>query len=154
MVKSLRIYLETTVFNYYFDSDRDAHPHTVRLFKYIAAGMYEAYTSKYVIGELKAAKEYKRSRMLNLIPEYDIRVLEESDDASRLANLYITEKVIPKDHRTDALHIAISAVNDIDMILSLNFKHIVSKRTEDLTGKINIQNGYRKVEIRSPTEVV
>jgi len=154
MTKPLRIYLETTMFNYYFDSDRDAHPDTVRLFGEIAAGKYEAYTSKYVIGELEAAKGEKRGRMLNLIPEYGIRVLGENDDASGLADVYIRENVVPADHRVDALHIAISAVNNIDMILSLNFKHIVSKRTEDLTGNINIQNGYRRVEIRPPMEVV
>ena len=33
------IYLETTMFNHYFDTDRDAHPATVRLFKEIRAGM-------------------------------------------------------------------------------------------------------------------
>ena len=29
-MKKLRIYLETTLFNYYFDEDRDAHADTVR----------------------------------------------------------------------------------------------------------------------------
>jgi len=134
MTRPLKIYLETTTFNYYFDSDRVAHPDTVRLFGEIAAGKYEAYTSKYVIGELEAAKGQKRNRMLNLIREYGIRVFEENDNASRLADVYIRENVVPKDLRMDALHIAISAVNDIDMILSLNFKHIVSKEQNILRG--------------------
>ena len=47
-----RIYLETTMFNYYFDEDRDAHADTVRLFEDIAAGKYAAFTSVYVIDEL------------------------------------------------------------------------------------------------------
>jgi hypothetical protein len=29
-LRTQRIYLETTMFNYYFDSDRDAHADTVR----------------------------------------------------------------------------------------------------------------------------
>ena len=33
-----KIYLETTMFNYYLDTDRDAHADTVKLFEEIAAG--------------------------------------------------------------------------------------------------------------------
>ena len=40
-----KIYLETTLFNFYVDQERDAHADTVRLFEDIAAGKYEAYTS-------------------------------------------------------------------------------------------------------------
>jgi len=38
--------LETTLFNYYFEPGRDAHADTVRLFKEIAAGKYEACTKE------------------------------------------------------------------------------------------------------------
>jgi len=154
MARLPRIYLETTMFNYYFDKDREAHPDTVKLFEEIAAGKYEAYTSKYVIGELEETRGDKRNKMLDLIPKYGISILEEKDEASRLASIYIAEGVIPKDYRTDCLHIAVAAVNGLDMILSLNFKHIVSRRTEELTGAINKMNGYKSVKIRPPTEVV
>jgi len=155
MTKLLRIYLETTMFNYYFDEDREAHPDTVRMFEEIAADKYEAYTSEHVVSELKrASNEDKRNKMLDLIMKYGISVLKPNAKASKLADIYIAEGVIPEDHHTDALHIAISSVNGIDVILSLNFKHIVSKRTEEMTGNINMQNGYRRVDIRPPTEVV
>jgi len=61
-----RIYLETTMFNHYFDTDREAHAATVELFKEIQAERYEAYTSLYVTDELGAAEEPKRSNMLDL----------------------------------------------------------------------------------------
>jgi predicted nucleic acid-binding protein len=63
----MKIYLETTIFNYYFDADRDAHPATVQLFKEITAGKFEPYTSIYVIDELKNTQTDKREKMLNLI---------------------------------------------------------------------------------------
>ena len=50
-----KIYLETTLFNYYFDKDRDAHADTVTLFEECASGKYEAFTSVYVIDELEDA---------------------------------------------------------------------------------------------------
>ena len=44
-MRKQKIYLETTLFNFYFDTDREAHADTVKLFKEIAAGKYEAFTS-------------------------------------------------------------------------------------------------------------
>lgn len=64
-----KIYLETTMFNYYFDKERDAHADTVKLFEEIASGKYEAYTSAYVINELSDADELKKSNMLSLTCE-------------------------------------------------------------------------------------
>jgi predicted nucleic acid-binding protein len=154
-MRKLKIYLETTMFNYYFDTDRDAHPYVVRLFEKIAEGKYEAYTSEHAVSELQqASNEKKRNNMLDLIPKYGIIVLGHNAEAERLADLYIAERVLPKDCVNDSLHIAIASVNDIDIILSLNFKHITSKITEEKTGIINIRNGYRRVDIRPPMEVV
>lgn len=150
-----KIYLETTLFNFYVDTNRDfAHIDTVKLFKEIATGKYEAFTSRYVLDELGKAPESKREIMLNLILEYDIPILEPSDEAAKLADLYVAEKVIPPKYRTDGLHIALAAVNDLDMIISMNFQHIVKRKTIKMTGHINIMNGYRIIEIYSPMEVV
>lgn len=149
-----KVYLETTLFNFYIDEDREAHADTVKLFKEIEAGKYEAFTSRYVIDESSHANETKRDRMLNLILEYDIPVLEPDNEAVKLADLYVAEGVIPQRFRTDGLHIAIAAVNDLDMIISMNFQHIVKRKTIRMTGHINMMNGYRAIEIYSPMEVV
>jgi len=74
-VRKQRIYIETTLFNFYFDKDRDAHAETVKLFKDISAGKYEAYTSLYVIDELEKAQSDKRDKMIDLITQYNITVL-------------------------------------------------------------------------------
>jgi predicted nucleic acid-binding protein len=148
-----KIYLETTLFNFYFDEDRDAHADTVRLFEDIAAKKYEPFTSTYVTDELEKAPDEKRDKMISLIAEYSIVVLAPNDEAARLADLYVSEKIIPQKYRTDGLHIAIAAVNDLNMIISMNFQHIVKRKTKHLTGNINIMNGYRAVEICTPMEV-
>lgn len=153
-MRTPKIYLETTMFNYFFDTDRDAHADTVRLFEEIAAKQYEAYTSRPVIEELERTKGDKRDKMLNLISIREIPVLETSVEAEKLADIYVTEGVIPVNYRTDGLHIAIAAVNDLDMIISMNFQHIVKRKTIKMTAAINSVNGYRAVEIYSPMEVV
>ena len=154
-MRKQKIYLETTVFNFYFETDKDmAHADTVRLFEEISAGKYEAFTSAYVIDELKRAEEPKRGKMLKLIEMYDMTMLAPDDEAVRMADLYVAEGVIPHKYRTDGLHIALATVNELDMIISLNFRHIVKRKTAKMTEYINNLNGYRTIEIYSPMEVV
>jgi len=78
-----------------FHTVREAHTATVKLFKEVQAGKYEAFTSAYVIDELLDAGEPKRSNMLALITEYNIKVINYSDDTQDLADIYVKEGVIP-----------------------------------------------------------
>ena len=149
-----KIYLETTMFNYYFDIDRDAHADTVKLFDEIAEGKYDAYTSRTVIEELERTKGDKQEKMLKLIADREIPILETSVEAEKLADIYISEGIVPAKYRTDGLHIAIATVNDLDMIISMNFQHIVKRKTIKMTATTNSLIGYRAIEIYSPMEVI
>jgi hypothetical protein len=91
---------------------------------------------------------------MKLITKYDIAVLAPNDEAVRIADLYIAEKLIPQKYRMDAIHIAIATVNELDIIISMNFQHIVKRKTKIGTGNINALNGYHIVEICSPMEIV
>ena len=154
-MRKQKIYLETTLFNHYFDDDRGlAHSSTVLLFNEITAGKYEAFTSGAVIEELSEASTEKYDKMFALIDEYKITVLSVSEEAEQLADMYVSENVIPVKYRTDGVHIAVAAVNDLDMIISINFQHIVKRKTKLATASINAINGYRAVEIFNPMEVV
>ena len=154
-MRAPKIYLETTIFNFFVDEDRGfAHKSTVTLFKEMAGGKYLAYTSRATIDELVKAEPEKYIKMVAIISEYGIPILEINDEALRLAELYINEGVIPVNKRDDALHVALAAVNDLDMIISMNFEHIVKRKTIKMTATINSLNGYRVVEIYSPMEVV
>jgi len=153
-VRKPKIYLETTLFNFYFDAERDAHTATVKLFEEIAAGKCEPFTSRYVVDELERDATEKREKMLNLIKRFEIPVLGFSEEAENLADIYVAEGIIPVKYRADGLHIAISAINDLDMIVSMNFQHIVKRKTKIATANINALNSYRAVEILTPMEVV
>ena len=67
---------------------------------------------------------------------------------------YVSNGVIPHKYRTDGLHIAIATVNNLDMIISMNFQHIVKRKTIKMTSAINTINGYKAIEIYSPMEVI
>ncbi|MCL1996169.1 MAG: hypothetical protein FWG63_08190 [Defluviitaleaceae bacterium] len=149
-----KIYLETTMFNYYFDTERDAHPATVKLFQEIKAGKYEAYTSLYVTDELGEAQEPKRSNMVALIKKYGIIVLDYSSKAQELSELYTNEGVIPKSKKLDSLHISVATVNNLQYIFSFNFRHINRTKTKEMTSIINLREGYRPITIATPAEVI
>ena len=154
-MRKQKVYLETTLFNFYVDENRGfAHDSTISFFSEIAAEKYEAFTSAVVIEELAKAPQAKYEKMSSLIQQYSIGILALNDEADRLADIYVAEGIIPHKYRIDGLHIAIATVNDLDMIISMNFEHIVKRKTKLLTGTINTLNGYRAVEIINPMEVI
>ena len=154
-MRTPKIYLETSVFNFCFADDApDKMQDTLKLFEEIKAGMYLPYTSAYVMQELARADEPKQSQMVALIEEYDMQFLEQSDAIRTLAGIYVSEGIIPEKHLTDALHIAAATVSDLDVIVSYNFQHIVKRKTVTMTEVINLREGYKRIGIFSPTEVI
>jgi predicted nucleic acid-binding protein len=147
-------YLETTMFNYYFDTDRDAHEATVMLFTAIAKGEYEAYTSQYVVDELQNAPEPKRTDMLTLLGKSNIPIIPKSEDAEELADRYLKEnKGIPSKKILDAQHIAIASSRGLDYIFSCNFHHINKESTKEMVNRVNAEAGYKPIKIINPQEV-
>ena len=153
-MKRHRIYLETTLFNYYFDETKNAQPVTAAFFEAIGSEQFEGYTSIYTYGELDKAPEPQRTNMLRLIDKYHIIVLDTTDEVIQLAENYIANNIIPKKKRVDALHIAIASVNELDMILSFNFKHINKIKTKTQIPAANQLSGYRSIIIAQPEEVI
>ena len=142
------------MFNYYFETEREAHADTVKLFEEIKEGKYLAFTSVYATRELLRAPDERAQKMINLISDYGIPLLEADDEVDTLAASYQEQGIIPPRSTVDAQHIAVATVNDMDMIISLNFRHIVRKKTVTMTGRLNADLGYKQVEIHSPMEVV
>ena len=153
-IKKLRLYLETTVFNYYFDIDRDGNQDTVRLFEAIGEGIYEGYTSRYVMFELHKAEDPKKSDMLALVDKYGIRILEYDAEAVMLSKLYISNGIIPATCRLDSSHVAMASVYNLDCVVSYNFAHINRAKTKILSARINHDAGYNSVVICTSKEVL
>ena len=154
IIEKLRLYLETTVFNYYFDEDRPGHEDVLRLFEAIKAGKYEAYTSKYVVQELENAKEPKRSKMLSLIEKYKLETLTSKPEAEILGEIYIEKGIIPASHLFDSVHVAMASVYELDCIISYNFHHINRDKTRILATIVNNEEGYGGINIATAEEVL
>jgi len=151
-----KIYLETTIFNFPFADDAPQYKaDAVKLFEEIKAGKFKPYTSGYVIIELDDTENLEKlEQMKALISDYGVVKIPVSKEAERLASLYVKEGIIPERFLTDAIHIAAATVADLDFIVSLNFKHIVKRKTIVGTEVINAREGYRRVYIHTPAEVI
>jgi len=149
-----KIYLETTIFNFPFVEDAPQYrADTLRLFSEIKAGKFRPFTSEYVVRELEAATDFHKDDRLRLITEYNINLISASDEAEKLANVYISAGIIPEKFITDAFHIATATVSGLDFIVSLNFKHIVKHKTIFETEFINTREGFKRLFIHTPAEV-
>ena len=125
---------------------------TLKLFDEL--NRYKGYISEIVLGEINRASDIKKRRLFNFISKYDLEELMFNESAKILADKYIEAGVIPRKYQEDAFHIAIASVNDLDAIISWNFKHIVKLKTRREVVGINLYMGYKEIDIYSPWEVI
>jgi hypothetical protein len=155
-----KIYFETTLFSFFYGAEttpeyRQYKADTRAVFDLVKAGKYEAFTSPLATDELTDEPDgEKRLKMLSLIPEYGIKVLSLTEETQRLTELYIREEVVSQAWETDAAHIAITAANGLDFIVSLNFTHIVRPWTIERVRRVNFSEGYKPIGIYKPSEVL
>jgi hypothetical protein len=96
----------------------------------------------------------KLGKMKAIIADYGVTVLPGNNEILRLADVYVSVGVIPEKFSADAVHIATATVTGLDFIVSLNFKHIVKHKTIIETEIINAREGYKRVFIHTPAEVI
>jgi predicted nucleic acid-binding protein len=144
-----RVYIDTSVFGGYFDEEFSEH--TIPLFKRLNEGEFIILYSNVTEDELERAPEKVKTLVKELKAE-NTEFLETNDEAIDLATEYITEKVVGQTSFPDCLHIALATINKADFLISWNFKHIVNVERIRGYNSINIKNGYKQLEIRSPRE--
>jgi hypothetical protein len=148
------------MFSFYYGQEttpeyRKHKADTRAVFDLIKAGKYEPYTSVYTLGEIEdEPNQEKRLNMRGLLTDYGVKILEATDETRRLAALYVQEEAVPASHPTDAAHIAITAANGLDFIVSLNFTHIARPWTDERVRRVNVREGYKGIGIYKPSEVL
>ena len=157
-MKLLKIYLDTSVVNFLFAEDApDFKRVTIDFFEhYVRRKVYQVYVSEVVIREIEqTSDENQKERLLNVIAEFDLRVLPLTDEANKLALLYLAERILPEKKLGDARHIALTTVNQIDILLSWNFKHLANINKQLAVKVINEREGYYyPMLLTNPMEVL
>ena len=146
-----KIYLDTSVFSAYYDERLPERMRQTHSFWRVLPD-YELYCSELTIAELAETKDLElRGKFLKLTE--DFQKLLYSDEIRLLAEEYIKTEAIPRAYIEDALHISLAVVNDLDILISWNFEHIVKRKTKILVNSVNLLKDYRSIEILSPPEL-
>lgn len=157
-MKKFKIYLDTSVINFLFADDApDFQKVTIEFFEnFIKKDKFIVYVSDVVIKEIeKTHDNEKKLKLLHVIEQYNLRILNLSPEAETLAKSYIEKNIIPPNKIEDAQHIAISTIYQIDILLSWNFKHLANINKQILIKVINESLGYfYPLLLTNPMEVI
>lgn len=81
-------------------------------------------------------------------------MLDIDEEARRFAEKLVAGRGIPGEYLEDVLHIAIAAVNGLDVIVTWNFAHMNNPFTRVKVRTIVEAEGYVCPEICSPEELL
>lgn len=149
-MRNIKIYADTSVFGGVFDQEFSAP--SKQFFNEVDLGRFELVTSAVVEAEVEPAQE----KIKIFFTKYaeSATIADISKEALELQSHYIASGVVTEKSPDDALHVAIATVSACDLIVSWNFKHIVHFDRIPKYNAVNVLNGYSKIGIYSPLEVI
>jgi predicted nucleic acid-binding protein len=147
----LNLYIDTSVIGGYYDVEFEEE--TKILFNSILNNEFHVFYSSVTEDELINAPKKVRE-LLDLIPNENKTRIELSEEAVMLGDTYIAENVVGKTSREDCFHIALATINNADILVSWNFKHIVNVMRIRGYNAVNLKLGYSTIDIRSPKEII
>ncbi len=112
---------------------------------------YELFISDMVVRECEkgdVGRAKLRAEAIDGLPLLDI-----DSEVEVLAAELVRKKAVPENSLEDALHIAVAAVNNVDFIVTWNFKHINNPVMQRHIGGVVRGMGYGMPEICSPEEL-
>lgn len=149
-MKKLKVYIDTSVIGGCFDEEFLECSN--KLMNEIISGEKIGVISDITIREIEKAPDFVKNYFETIINKLEI--LEETEEVANLAKAYMKEKILGEKFFNDALHVAFASANQIDVLVSWNFKHIVNYNKINLFNAINLKNGYPTLHIYSPMEVI
>lgn len=146
-----RIYIDTSVVGGYFDDEfKDT---TRKLFERLDRDEIIFVISDLLDLELISAP-LKVRELLSKYSDDKFQRVELTEEAVKLADTYIDEKVVGITSIADCRHIALATIHKVDVLASWNFKHIVNLDRIKGYNSVNLRLGYSMIEIRSPQDLI
>jgi predicted nucleic acid-binding protein len=142
--------MDTSVFGGYYDPEFAKG--TKRFFESLFAGRGSAIVSDMLVAELVGAPSRVQD-LLERVLEGECERVGFSEEAGRLRDAYLAGGVLTSRWSDDALHVALATVAAADVIVSWNFRHLVSPLRIRGFNRINAAQGYGGVVIMTPQDV-
>lgn len=149
-MKKLRIYIDTSVIGGCFDPEFSEWSNS--LLDDFAAGAFLPLLSDVVAAEIEDAPEVVRQKYAELVRgDHEFALVTE--EVTELAEAYQRRGILTAKFYDDALHIALASVAEADLLVSWNFRHIVHFDKIRQFNSVNLELGYKPLQIYSPREV-
>ncbi len=132
-----RVYLDTSIFGALTDSGPEIRIQgSEMILRKIKLNMLEGIISNLILEEISRAP----FRIRKLIePKLNgLTLIEESSDSLELAEEYLTRGALPQKSLTDARHISVAVTNNIGILLSWNFRHMVNLERKHRINSVNL----------------
>jgi len=156
-MKKLKIYLDTSAIGYL---DEESSPNEMsdmqKLWVMIKNGKYIAVISEITFYEISQNKNTRKvESLLNFIAEIPYERININDEIGYIANMVKQNGLIVADkHSNDRLHIGCAINSECDVMVSMNFKHLVNVTTIRGVRAISIMQCNRNIDIVSPASLL
>ena len=152
----MRIYIESTIPSYVVarparDLLQAARQQLTRDWWDFQREKHELYISQVVLDEIAAGEQAMARRRLELIA--GISVLDLIPAAESLAEEILQSGLLPAKADSDAAHIALATVHDMDILLTWNCRHIANAAIEVPLRRLVQSKGYELPGICTPEEL-
>jgi hypothetical protein len=149
-VKIQRIYIDTSVLGGCFDAEFAEWSNG--LVADFRNKIFQPLISEVIAAEIEEAPERVQSIYAELV-SMNAEILTVEENMLELADEYQKRGILLPNFYADGLHIALATVAQADLLVSWNFRHIVHFDKIRLFNAVNIEFGYRPLQIFSPREV-
>lgn len=146
----MKVYVDTSVFGGFFD--REFSEPSKAFFDEIKRQRFTLVTSAVVQAEIEPSPTNVRKLFDEMITMADMVSVDSATLALRES--YLKQGIITENSSNDALHVALATTAKCDLIVSWNFKYIVHFEKIPKYNAVNILQGYSKIGIFSPLEVI
>ncbi|MBL9114337.1 MAG: type II toxin-antitoxin system VapC family toxin [Verrucomicrobiaceae bacterium] len=150
-------YIETTIPSYYvarpsMNVIQAARQASTRAWWDGGCSSFDLFTSQEVLQEARlgdADMARQRLELLSPLPK-----LELTDQVGALAQTLIDAGLVPEKAASDAVHIAVASVHQMNYIVTWNFKHIANPYTRDRLRAVVADAGFHLPVMSSPEELI
>lgn len=149
-MKLQRVYLDTSALVGCFDPEFAEW--SSGLMQDFRNGLFKPLFSQVTATELQDAPEKVQAVYAELLT-LGVEMNEATESALELADAYQEHRILPPKFYDDGLHIAVATVGKADVLVSWNFKHIVRLDKIRLFNAVNLEYGYKPLQVFSPREV-
>jgi len=149
------VYVETTIPSFYYETRQKpeslARRNWTRQWWDAHAGRYRLVTSEGVLAELREGEYPAQKAAISLISR--LPRLAVVDEIAEIIDVYVANRLMPKERLGDALHLALASYHKCDFLLTWNCVHIANANKFEHIRIINTRLGLFVPALVTPMEL-